>query len=90
MAASHQTNTSPKAAHVDEAHAEKLPYAIIAWLNETPKQEPWSAYSHPLPRIASQSGQSTQLQLLEHDMKLDLDRLKNCKGFKYREHNGAK
>lgn len=85
MAGRDGTDTTPKAARGNAAQAEELSYNTMkAWLDEAPKQEPWSIHARPLPTKGLQNGQGTQLQMLENDMKRDLDRLKREEGFRYR------
>ncbi|MCJ1285123.1 hypothetical protein MMC26_004461 [Xylographa opegraphella] len=76
---------TPKVARSSAAEAKQLSNrAIRAWLDEAPTQAPWSVHGRPPPTQGSQYGQRTQLQTLEHEMKLDLDHLRKERGFNYR------
>ena len=84
MAVNDGTDKTPKVARSGAAEKEELSSrAMGAWLDERPNQAPWSIHGRPHPTKGSRDGHGTQLQALEHEMELDIDRLKK-RGFNYR------
>ncbi|MCJ1378809.1 hypothetical protein MMC17_001908 [Xylographa soralifera] len=85
MAVKDGAESTPKVARGSAAETKELSNrAIKAWLDEAPKQAPWSIHGRTHPTKGSWDGQGTHLQSLEHEMELDVDRLRHERGFSYR------